>query len=158
MPVTVTRASPEATYPLRWRVLHPHIWPWQEGSALDHRPDSATWAAVDESTGDVVGSVLVHRLPAPWDPVRRPAWRLRAMAVDGARRREGIADALMAALLDHVASIDSGVVWCSARVPVLAFYRRWGFAPVGEPWVEGLIGPHQLMFRPPGAPSAKMAS
>lgn len=46
-------------------------------------------------------------------------------------------------LLQHVVQLakeqDAAVIWCNARVSVIAFYARFGFSTTGEPWQKNGI-------------------
>jgi GNAT superfamily N-acetyltransferase len=77
------------------------------------------------------------------------------MAVDEARRGEGIGTAVLDAVVGHVAARGGGLLWCSARTPAVGFYRRADFAVRGEPWVDPVLGPHVAMHRMVAAPERK---
>jgi predicted GNAT family N-acyltransferase len=68
------------------------------------------------------------------------------MATDEARRREGLGAAVLATAVEHVRSQGARLLWCHARVPAVAFYRRAGFVTRGEPWEEPDIGRHVAMY------------
>jgi len=54
--------------------------------------------------------------------------------------------------VQHVADHGGGLLWCNARSPAVAFYRRAGFETRGDEWVDPEIGPHVAMER--AVPSA----
>jgi len=62
-------------------------------------------------------------------------------------RRRGVGSALLAAVIDHVATNGGGLLWCNARLGALGFYERAGFQARGDAWEEPVIGPHVAMWR-----------
>jgi GNAT superfamily N-acetyltransferase len=102
-----------------------------------------------------VGSLLAEGPPS-WladDPEVAAAggggrwWRIRGMATAEGWRRRGLGGAVLHALLERAASRGGGVVWCNARVPATAFYRRAGFRPAGPAFEVPGLGPHVVMWR-----------
>jgi GNAT superfamily N-acetyltransferase len=144
--VVVARVAPTDTYPLRRRVLRPGRPPGASRLDVDDDPRTATFAARDTQTGEVVGTAVVYPEPCPWVPDRPHAWRLRGMATEPGLRSRGIGGRVLAAALDHVARQGGGLVWCNARLPAQRFYERAGFAAHGDPWNEPDIGPHVAMW------------
>lgn len=161
-PIDVVPVDPVRTYRLRREVLRPHQ-EVEEMSALgSEHEDALVVGAVLRSTGEVVGTGGVapeqppaalaearpHSVSLP-SPAPEPErwWRLRAMATAPGLRGSGVGAAVVDALLDHVARLGGGVVWCKARTPAVGFYGRAGFRSFGEPWTEPRVGPHVLMWR-----------
>jgi ribosomal-protein-alanine N-acetyltransferase len=115
-----------------------HAWLWEirlEQVAGD--PDALDWiarAAVDESTGHVVGHVGFHGPPDERGMVEV------AYSVDPAFRRRGFATAMLAAALDWAASEPAVHVVRASISPdnpgSLATIRPFGFEHVGEQWDE----------------------
>lgn len=141
---------PARTYELRRQVLRPHQRVEEMGWLDLDDPDAEVVGAVMAS-GEMVGTGAVMPEPPParggLDPppgVR--TWRLRAMATRADARGGGVGRAVLDRLLDHVAGRGGGFVWCSARVPAVAFYERAGFVAVGEVFVVEGIGPHVHMW------------
>jgi GNAT superfamily N-acetyltransferase len=145
-PMVVERVPPEATYPLRGRVLRPGAPPDRVHLAADDHPETAAFAARDRD-GTVVGTAIVYPEGCPWLPDRPAAWRLRGMATAEGRRSEGVGGRVIDAVLAHVAGAGGELVWCNARVPARRFYERAGFAVHGDEWVDPEIGPHVAMWR-----------
>jgi GNAT superfamily N-acetyltransferase len=155
MAVVVSEVEPSRTYPLRHKVLRPHESLEQMSLFDDDDPDSATFAAVEPDTEEVVGTATVRRAPAPVPLIeelppasahRRP-WRLRGMATREDLRGQGIGAKVLDACLGHVASRGGGLLWCNARVGARSFYGRAGFSEFGEEFEEGRLGPHVVMWR-----------
>jgi GNAT superfamily N-acetyltransferase len=133
----------EVTWPLRQRVLRPHLTVRDVSFPGDDAPDSAHVVAVLPD-GTVVGTASVMREAAPWGAA---GWRLRGMATDEAVRGRGIGSRLLAAVIDHVRAHGGGLLWCNARVPAVGLYERGGLCTRGEVWEEPRIGPHIVMWR-----------
>lgn len=138
MSVTVEQVRAEVTLPLRRRVLRPHQ--TLAELAAEDRPGTVHHAAF--AGGAVVGCASVRPEPPPWDPGAPSAWRLRGMATDPDRRSTGVGAAVLAAATRFVVEQDARLVWCSARIPALAFYVRHGWVEHGERWEDPHIGPH----------------
>jgi ribosomal-protein-alanine N-acetyltransferase len=93
------------------------------------KPDSVCLAALRE--GELVGYVICSR----YDTV----WHVMNVAVDPRRRRQGIASALLEALLERVeggaaAEADAGQLTLEVRPtnePAIALYERFGFRSAG---------------------------
>lgn len=93
----------------------------------DELPDTLHLAALaDDGSVRACGTFF----PEPYQG--RAAWRLRGMASDPRVRGKGFAGALLAVALDRLRRGGVTVVWCNARTSALPFYRRFGFAAVGE--------------------------
>ena len=67
------------------------------------------------------------------------------MATAEDRRSRGLGGAVLAAAITHVRDHGGGWLWCNARLPAVAFYRRAGLVTRGDRWEEPLIGPHIAM-------------
>jgi GNAT superfamily N-acetyltransferase len=110
--------------------------------------EAVHFAALED--GIVVGTAVVWREAAPWDPADERSWRLRGMATDEAKRRQGIGADLLRTVLDYVELQGGRRLWCGARTPARSFYERAGFVSRGDVWDEPHVGPHVMMERPVG--------
>jgi len=144
--VRVELVAPEATYPLRQRVLRPHQRVTEVRVPGEDGRDAAHIAAVD-ANGDVVGTAVLVRETCPLLPERNPAWRLRGMATDERLRGQGVGGRVVRHAIGWVALRGGGLLWCQARLPVRRFYERAGFTAIGDEWVEPNTGPHIAMWR-----------
>jgi GNAT superfamily N-acetyltransferase len=143
--VQVEQVLPWVTVPLRQKVLRPHQTFAQLQQDSDNDPETAYFAAYDTQTQhQVVGTASVRRESAPWG---EPGWRLRGMATEPDLRSRGIGSAVLARVIEHVARLGGGLLWCNARIPAQQFYEREGFITRGESWVDPDIGPHIVMHR-----------
>lgn len=111
----------------------------------DEDPDTIHLGACDPAGGAVIGIVSLYQEPRPVSP--EPGdWRLRGMAVAPKRQGGGIGAALVAAGLDAVRDVGARRVWCNARTPAVGFYKRQGFATLGDPFDIPGIGEHVVMW------------
>jgi GNAT superfamily N-acetyltransferase len=141
----VARVRSEVGLPLRQRVLRPHQTVEQLRARDDDAPGTGNYVAF---VGDeVVGTASVRPEAPPWPAGAERAWRLRGMATDERWRSRGIGALVLDAVIAHVRDHGGGLLWCNARVPAVAFYRRAGFQVRGEEWVDPVIGPHVAMER-----------
>jgi GNAT superfamily N-acetyltransferase len=69
------------------------------------------------------------------------------MATASHARGRGAATAVLAALLDHAASLGAVRVWCNARTPARSLYERAGLRVVSDEFDLPEIGPHFRMER-----------
>jgi len=128
--------------PLRQRVLRPH----QRLADVGFEGDTTgTHFAAFEASSVIVG--VVSLITEPPDASGARCWRLRGMATDPPRQRQGVGRALMAGLLDFVARSGGGAIWCNARLHAVGFYELFGFVASGEVFEEPEIGPHVRMSR-----------
>jgi GNAT superfamily N-acetyltransferase len=144
--------EPARTFVLRQQVLRPHQRVEEMALLGSDHPDSIVIGAAVPASRDVVATAAVspEEPPAELELVLPPGrrWRLRSMATRPELRGSGIGAIVLGAALEHVAGLGGGVVWCSARTPALSFYERAGFVTFGDVWVDALIGPHVMMWRP----------
>jgi GNAT superfamily N-acetyltransferase len=134
----------EDTYDLRRRVLRAGTPSGAVTFAADDAPDTVHVAAVDDD-GRIVGIATSLAAPCPHRP-GRTARRLRGMAVEDSQRGSGIGLLLLAALVERARTAGAGVVWADARDSALGFYRRAGFAVVGEGFVTADTAlPHHVV-------------
>ncbi len=128
---------------------------------LDDDPDTATFAAVEDGSGAIVGVATVHPQRAPFDPAAsspegpaKRSWRLRGMATREGLRGKGIGSLVIEAVIAHVADMGGEIVWCNARAKAVGFYERAGFETRGEEWEIPFIGRHVVMWRKVGTEKA----
>lgn len=152
IPVAVRTITAAETGPLRLAVLRPGQPPQTAVYPGDDAPGTYHLGAFDgafdgacDATSELVGIASLYAEPRPHHPPL--GWRLRGMATAPARRRGGIGTLLLRACVDHVAAEGGGELWCNARTPAVAFYRRAGFDVVSQPFHVPGIGPHVVMRR-----------
>lgn len=134
------------TRELRRTVLRPALCP---GEPLpgDDIPDGAHLAATADD-GTVLSTCFVYPDPCPWLPQRADAWHLRQMATVEGMRGQGIGGQLLDAAVRYTAEHGARLIWCNAREAAAGFYRRRGFRPHGEVFLDEQLGiPHLRMWR-----------
>lgn len=148
-PVLIRVASVDEVLPLRAAVL-------RDGGSIDS-------ARFDEDPIGLHVAVLDPQLlacatgfPAPHERAEN-AWRIRGVAVDPARRGQGLGAAVVRALMAE-AGVEA--YWCSARLSAVGFWERMGFTRLEEvPYPMPHGGLHHTMLLggahdsgpPPGA-------
>lgn len=151
--ILIQRVSVERLIELRHRVLRAGLPAESARFDGDLEPATTHLAAIDRSTGDVLGCCsLVRR---PWEASGDAAWQLRGMAVEPELQRSGIGSRLLETV-DDVAhwSGHSHLLWCNAREPAVKFYERHGWERVGSRFDIPTAGPHFKMTRRLGVASA----
>jgi predicted GNAT family N-acyltransferase len=147
MDIKVEAVAPEATYPLRHRVLRPYLAFEEMRPQPGELDPGAVHLAALAPDGEVVGTAVLLREPFAQLAGNGDAWRMRGVAVADGLRGQGIGGRLLDRVLRHVAGQGGGLLWCNARVPARRFYDRAGFRAVGEQWDEPHTGPHVTMWR-----------
>lgn len=149
--VQIRLARPEEVVDLRHAVLRAGL---PRSTAVfdgDSDPETRHLVAVGPD-GRVIGCATILRRPSPFgDP--RPAWQLRGMAVEPGLQGAGLGSRLLAAGETIVRESGHTLMWCNARTPAVAFYRRHGWETVGEEFPVETAGPHICMRKelPAGA-------
>jgi GNAT superfamily N-acetyltransferase len=140
--IIICSADVQQILDLRWRILRgglPRETAIFEG---DDEPATHHFAAI--AHGNVIGCVtIMHR---PWQ--NQPAWQLRGMAIDPQFQRRGIGQQLLDQVEQTVRSDNhSRQLWCNARTPAVAFYRKFGWRIHGGEFVIPTAGPHFEMTK-----------
>src|SRR5690348_11677335 len=117
---------------LRRSVLRPH---YSVGAVL---PGDDLPAAIhlgvfaDTDAGRVLASTcMIFPQQCGWLP-EATGWQLRSMATRPDLRGTGAGTEILRAARAFAAAAGADVLWCNARVPAIAFYRRNGFTEYGE--------------------------
>jgi predicted GNAT family N-acyltransferase len=89
-----------------------------------------------------------------------PAYQLRGMATDPARRGTGAGALLLTAGIERCRTRGAALVWARARVSALGFYTHHGFDTHGPEYIDSTTGlPHTDIWcrippvRSPGVPA-----
>ena len=91
-----------------------------------------------------VGSLL----PDPQEyGIAEGVFRLRGMVTVPECRGAGLGGALLDRGVTLVARQGGQLVWCNGRTGAVGFYRRHGFAPVGDEFDTPGTGPHIRFVR-----------
>ena len=88
--------------------------------------------------------------PRPW-PLDQsaPATQLRGMAVAKHLQSKGLGNILLQAGITRAKALESTYVWARARDHALYFYKKNGFATVGDQFVDEAtgLGHHLVMLK-----------
>jgi len=151
--IVVQPVEPSRTYRLRRDVLRPGMSLKDMALFGDDSPDAGVFGAIDQATGELVGTANVRREPPPAGlreevapSSTAAAWRVRGMATRADLRGQGIGALVLDACVGHVGEHGGGFLWCNARVPARQFYARGGFAEWGEEFESYGIA-HVVMWR-----------
>jgi ribosomal protein S18 acetylase RimI-like enzyme len=136
--------SAEDTRLLRHKVLRPHQAPEELVYPGDVDRESLHVGAFVRGT--MVGVASVVRRPMAGQSAEG-VWQLRGMATLPGFRGKGLGAALLRACISHVASQGGSTIWCNARSPAVAFYRKLGFETVGGEFEIPVSGAHFVMLR-----------
>jgi GNAT superfamily N-acetyltransferase len=142
--VRVHQVPAEATAALRRRVLRPDAPPDAPPMSAGWPADAVTFAVLD-GRDDALATATVMPEPCPWRPDEAPAWRLRGMASDPARRGDGFGRAALDAAVEHCRAAGAVLLWCNARIGAVGFYERAGWMVEGDEFDIADIGPHRPM-------------
>jgi L-Ala-D/L-Glu epimerase / N-acetyl-D-glutamate racemase len=108
-------------------------------------PDEALFVGAFQG-GVVVGAATVQ--PESWPgpgTLPEPAWRLRGMVTAAEVRGMGIGRAVLDRAVALAWQRGAGSIWAEARTSALEFYRRAGWAVVGDEWEKPGVGPHRYI-------------
>jgi GNAT superfamily N-acetyltransferase len=73
------------------------------------------------------------------------AWRLRGMAVRPQWRNCGVGTALASYCIAYAQRSGAELVWSTARLSALTFYKRLGFLEVGDPFSRADVAEDQFI-------------
>lgn len=142
MAVIIKRVSPDAVRPIRQAILRPHQTVEECVFPGDDVPEAGHFGAYLADRLVSIGSIFRESPPGQAVPA---AWRLRGMATLPEVRGQGCGAAVLDACIAHVRAHHGRFIWCNARTPAVGFYRRYGFATIGEEFELPGIGPHYVM-------------
>jgi GNAT superfamily N-acetyltransferase len=133
-----------STYPLRHRVLWPHI--EKESDCvidIDDHPKGFHLGVFEENSLISIGSFF----PAVSPKIEsRNAYRLRAMATHPDFRGRDAGKALIQFGITLLKERKAEVLWCDARLNAVPFYQKLGFNALDEIYEVRNIGPHKFMW------------
>ncbi len=147
--VEIVRCAPAAIIGHRIAVLEANGAEAETAFIEDADPESIHLSASIAGVG-VVG--CASYLPSWWE--RRPAWRLRGMAVATPHRGLGIGSGLLGAMERELQAGDSSrpLAWCTARLAAVGFYERMGWRAASTIFDAGWAGPSIVMTTPCARP------
>ncbi|MEQ1850651.1 MAG: GNAT family N-acetyltransferase [Chthoniobacteraceae bacterium] len=145
MKADVRVISAADTVVIRWPVLRPGF---PRETAVFDGDDATTTLHLGAFDGaKLVGVASIYLAACPAKPDASPAFQLRGMAtlpeIRGAGFGKALLDACVAAALEEGATL----LWCNARTGAVPFYRKNGWATLGDEFDIPTVGPHFRMFR-----------
>jgi GNAT superfamily N-acetyltransferase len=143
----VEQVPPEATRPLRQRLL-------KQNSTLDDLarsdgsyPDAGYYAAIDHRHRILAVASARPEAP-PWPHDATHPWRIRGVVTAEDARGRGVGTAVVQAVLQHIRAHGGDLTWLNGRTHARSFYERLGFTQHGNEWDDPESGPHMTMVRP----------
>lgn len=114
----------------REQVLHPR----KREHAVYKGDDATETLHVGAFTGpDLIAVATICQEPMP-DSLSTTSWRLRGMATLDQFRGRSLGKRLAERCLAHAHSYGGTIVWCSARLAAVGFYRSVGLEQQGKPF------------------------
>ncbi len=133
----------EETYPLRHKVLWPHLAEQNCVTSTDGEEGAIHLGVFLD--GVLIGVCSLFRTASDKLPFQNQ-YRLRAMATDPLFRGRNGAKALIESATTILRERGQEVLWCDARLGAVGFYEKQGFLSLPELYEIPLIGPHRFMW------------
>jgi GNAT superfamily N-acetyltransferase len=144
MSVTIRQIAAAETYPIRLPILRPGMTAEAAIFPNDDAPDTLHLGAFLNEK--LVGITSLYPVPLPEQAELLPAWQLRGMATLPEVRGLGCGSALVQESLARARAAGVKVLWCNARTPAVAFYKKHGLSTRGEEFEIPTAGPHYRMW------------
>jgi predicted GNAT family N-acyltransferase len=138
--LTIRRAALDEILPLRHRILREGLPVETAHFPGDEAPTSIHLGAFTQS-GKCVACATLHL--NEYD--HEPAYQLRGMAVDPTYQRQQLGSQLLAEIESMTGEVKK--LWCNARTPATAFYKKHGWRIVSDEFHIPTAGPHFKMFK-----------
>jgi N-acetylglutamate synthase-like GNAT family acetyltransferase len=136
----IRRAALDEILPLRHQILRAGL-PMEAARFPGDDAASNIHLGAFTHEGKCVGCATLHLNEFE----QQPAYQLRGMAVDTALQRHGIGSRLLLEIESLATS--SRILWCNARTPAVAFYRKHGWTMVSDEFLIPTAGPHFKMVK-----------
>lgn len=141
--IEVRKISAEASYPLRHKVLWPHLEAHECGIDSDLFPEAFQLGSFYKGQLISIGTFF----PQEHEKFTvEKAFRLRAMATDPDYRGLQAGKKLMEFAFDCLNESGADLLWCDARLIATGFYDKLGMKTKGDVYDVPKIGPHKLMY------------
>jgi len=101
---------------------------------------TATEAMARNAIGCVVGCVIAR-------PLGGGRYQLRQMAIDAGRQGQGLGRRLLEQTEQHLAALGAQELMLHARDIAAGFYKKLGYQPVGDPFMEVTILHYEMTKR-----------
>lgn len=142
MELEIRQAEIKEILDLRWRILRAGLARESADFPGDDLPTTLHIGAFDGDACVGCASFMQNE----WNGA--PAWQLRGMAVEDGYRSQGIGQEILVFADQQI--LQRGYarqLWCNARMPAVAFYRKLGWQTVGAEFDIPTAGPHYKMSR-----------
>ena len=141
--IEVRKIASKETYPLRHKVLWPHLKEHECGIDSDFLDEAFQLGSFYKDQLISIGTFFPQQ-HQQFKSTKQ--FRLRAMATDPDFRGLQSGKKLMEAAFEHLQSIGVDLLWCDARLIATGFYEKLGMDVMGEIYDVPKIGPHKLMY------------
>ncbi|MFB9057956.1 GNAT family N-acetyltransferase [Mariniflexile ostreae] len=74
-------------------------------------------------------------------------YQLRGMAILKAFQKKHLGKMLLEYAENKLRETDAQILWCHAREDAIAFYKKNGFTPLGDPFFIQSAGIHLVMYK-----------
>lgn len=74
-------------------------------------------------------------------------FQLRGMAVLDSYQKKGLGEKLVLAAEEYITTHNGSLIWFNAREVAVGFYKKLGYAIIGDAFPIGDIGPHYVMHK-----------
>jgi predicted GNAT family N-acyltransferase len=122
------------------------------GDELDFAVHIAAWSTQipeDGASRALASTCFIYPECCPAFDTAKHHWHLRQMATDPRLRASGAGAAVILGVITYLVATDADLLWCHARSSAAGFYRKVGFASVGEEFTDERHPiPHLRMWRP----------
>ena len=128
--------------PLRHAILRPGRPPETACFANDDAPGTCHLGAYRNGELLAVASLYLEAMPGRAEV---SAIQIRGVVTLPQARGTGLGLALMDAAREYAEEAGARILWCNARVSAVGFYRKLGYAMVGDEFEIRDVGPHYRM-------------
>ncbi len=133
----------ELTYPIRRRILWPHITDGDYSLMIDRDPDTFHVGTFINNKIVSVGTFIKESNPKFKSSLQ---YRLRAMATDKDHQTKGCGKVLFLKGLEILKNKKIELLWCDARVNAIPFYESLNMKSLNFVYSIKNIGPHKTMY------------
>tara|TARA_B100001250_G_C19633454_1_gene714824 strand:+ start:457 stop:924 length:468 start_codon:yes stop_codon:yes gene_type:complete len=133
----------ELTYDLRKRVLWPHINNNDYTITVDNTASTFHLGTLINQKIISIGTFIQENNS---EFKSKKQYRLRAMATDHNYQKIGAGKSLMLQSFQLLKEKKIDILWCSARLKAIPFYRKLNMNSLEKTYHITNIGPHQTMY------------
>lgn len=146
MKIDVREIASRETWPLRWKILRPHLQAASE-CAFPGDDDADSFHLGAFIDGRLASIATFKRETSEKFPAAVKPYRLRGMATEPADHRKGLGRALILEAEKRLRAEGSNFLWFNAREIAFPFYESLGYKYASEMFDIPHAGPHRTMFK-----------